>query len=519
MPSTVTNAGNNFITTAATGVTPLSNGRLADQILLAYIDGLDITQAPPADEQIPAQLVDTVAISQYAAPNDDVMLFTALLEAAAGDYSFNWVGLYNSEHDVLIQVAYEPVQTKIATSGQDIGTVQAKTMALQLRGAAAVFDLQTPAQSWQLDFTGRQKSAEEIQRAAMRGVYGSGTYVLTAGQVTKGASVYQVAEGAAMIDGLQVQIPATDTAIASDTATENYPFYIYATVAQSVTASSVENTIEIETSQNTLDNYTDQHGQVHARVLLATLDDENTITDAREYITDHIELTSDSTEQFTGLTRYATTAEHEQREEKQAAATPGGVDELISKMFAGQVSHFPGTVAPSGWLQAKGQSISRSDYPYLWAFAESSGNIAATEGAKTDGQFGPGDGSTTFTLPDLRGVHIRNWDDSKGTDSGRGIGSNQGDQNRSHTHTATTASAGSHSHRYGKDVQEATAGNTGAIYPGFDLLAANWQQDFNNRDTETTDSAGSHSHTVTVNADGGTETRVKNIALMACIKY
>jgi len=301
MPSTVTTAGNNFIATAATGVTPLSNGRLADQILLAYIDGLDTTSTPPADEQIPAQLADTVAITQYAAPNNDLMLFTALLEAAAGDYQFNWVGLYNSEHDVLIQVSYEPIQSKIATSGQNIGTVQAKTMALQLRGAAAVFDLQTPAQSWQLDFTGRQKSAEDIQRAAMRGVYGSGSYVLTAGAVTKGASVYQVAPGAAMIDGLRVQIPATDTAIAADNAPENYPFYIYATVAQSVTAASVENTIAIETSQTPLDNHTDQHGQLHARVLLATLDDENTITDTRENVLTALTIARAATTTTPGL--------------------------------------------------------------------------------------------------------------------------------------------------------------------------------------------------------------------------
>jgi phage-related tail fiber protein len=39
--------------------------------------------------------------------------------------------------------------------------------------------------------------------------------------------------------------------------------------------------------------------------------------------------------------------------------------------------------------------------------------------------FGPGNGSTTFNLPDLRGEFIRGWDDGRGVDAGRGLGSKQ----------------------------------------------------------------------------------------------
>ena len=237
--------------------------------------------------------------------------------------------------------------------------------------------------------------------------------------------------------------------------------------------------------------------------------------------------------------KYASIEEHEARIEGESLATPYGVDALISKMFAGQIAHFPGTLPPSGWLHSKGQTVNRADYPYLWTYAENSGNIAATEGAKTDGQFGPGDGSTTFTLPDLRGVHIRNWDDGKSIDTGREIGTSQSDQNKSHSHgastnttgshshSASTGSAGSHSHQY--DVRQRNL-NSGNVTAGSETIGGSLADNFS--DTKhTTDSAGNHSHsvsvgnngnhshTVTVNADGGTETRVKNIALMACIKY
>lgn len=33
------------------------------------------------------------------------------------------------------------------------------------------------------------------------------------------------------------------------------------------------------------------------------------------------------------------------------------------------------------------------------------------------------------------------------------------------------------------------------------------------------DTGGAHSHAITVNANGGTESRPRNIALLACIKF
>ena len=67
----------------------------------------------------------------------------------------------------------------------------------------------------------------------------------------------------------------------------------------------------------------------------------------------------------------------------------------------GLIFFWPGSAAPSYAAILDGSALSRTTYPLLWAIAQASGNIAATEGAKTDGEFGPGDGSTTFTLPDL----------------------------------------------------------------------------------------------------------------------
>lgn len=55
-----------------------------------------------------------------------------------------------------------------------------------------------------------------------------------------------------------------------------------------------------------------------------------------------------------------------------------------------------GLTAPGGWILAYGQTLLRSAYPALWAFAQA--EIAAGNTLYTNG-----DGSTTFTVPDMRG--------------------------------------------------------------------------------------------------------------------
>lgn len=78
---------------------------------------------------------------------------------------------------------------------------------------------------------------------------------------------------------------------------------------------------------------------------------------------------------------------------------------------AGIVSYFAASFAPAGWIACNGAAISRTVYARLFAVIGI--------------HYGPGDGSTTFNLPDLRGEFIRGWDGGRGVDVGRIFGSKQ----------------------------------------------------------------------------------------------
>jgi phage-related tail fiber protein len=154
-----------------------------------------------------------------------------------------------------------------------------------------------------------------------------------------------------------------------------------------------------------------------------------------------------------------------------------------SGQSAGEVCYFARNTAPTGFLKANGALVSRATYANLFAA------IGTT--------FGVGDGSTTFGLPDLRAEFIRGWDDARGVDSGRAFGSTQADAFQGHDHSISLASTSGSQYGFG--------GTSSSSVP-------------------LTDPAGSRVGPTKTDGTNGTprvaaETRPRNVALLACIKY
>ena len=167
-------------------------------------------------------------------------------------------------------------------------------------------------------------------------------------------------------------------------------------------------------------------------------------------------------------------------------------DDLLGMVPSGTVLYFAGSSAPAGWLKANGAAVSRTAYAALFAA------IGTT--------YGVGDGRNTFNLPDLRGEFIRGWDDGRGVDTPRPMGSAQVDAVRQHYH------------------------GIGYISPNNDdaaFVVRNWttteQQTMqfingNGNSAIRTLSASSNLGTTNAIDDAAGETRPRNVALLAIIK-
>ena len=94
------------------------------------------------------------------------------------------------------------------------------------------------------------------------------------------------------------------------------------------------------------------------------------------------------------------------------AANKEYVDSIVgnnTSIPTGCITLWSTTTIPTNWLECNGQTVDQSKYPQLYAIMTS--------------------------VPDLRGVFIRGYDNNRGYDSGRTINSYQADNFASHTHT------------------------------------------------------------------------------------
>ena len=154
---------------------------------------------------------------------------------------------------------------------------------------------------------------------------------------------------------------------------------------------------------------------------------------------------------------------------------------------------------PTGYLECNGAAVSRTTYSALFA-------IIGTN-------YGTGNGSSTFNLPDLRGEFIRGFDNGKGTDSGRSIASSQGSANLSHGHSVSASVNDSgHVHATSFDNKKyfPGGGSTSIGYGG----AGGYPADVFTMSNATTGISVS----ISQNNAGGSESRPNNVALMYIIK-
>lgn len=156
----------------------------------------------------------------------------------------------------------------------------------------------------------------------------------------------------------------------------------------------------------------------------------------------------------------------------------------------GAIIAYGGATAPAGWILCNGQAISRTEFSRLFTAIGTA--------------FGPGNNSTTFNVPDLRGLFLRGRDGGRGADpdrdsrqslnggnSGDNVGSYQGDLFRAHIHTFV-----------GNTVSRGGNGGTG-------------------RDLAVGDSFDFQTYTPsgTISQTGGNETRPQNLSVNYIIRY
>ena len=194
--------------------------------------------------------------------------------------------------------------------------------------------------------------------------------------------------------------------------------------------------------------------------------------------------------------------------------------QIVAGVPTGSVFCLAVNTVPTGYVKCNGASYSRTG-TYAALFAA----IGTTYGA-VDGNH--------FNVPDSRGEFVRGFDDSRGVDSGRNVGTAQGGQNQQHNHPATSNASVSDSGHFHHSFRSGNAGErqynsnlSSSNFPSSGTGAGNKNEAYNivaqssepevGRTSSETTGIGVNVSTSTSN-DGGNEARPRNIAMLYIIK-
>ncbi|HDP0354911.1 TPA: phage tail protein [Salmonella enterica subsp. enterica serovar Concord] len=250
---------------------------LLDEFVFANVPGLDPDQPVDRNETLPPaeQIVHRQAVSRKGVVNDNAVVHSVVLGADVGDFSFNWIGLINKASGTLAMIVHAPLQQKLKTAEGQQGNVLTRSFLMEYNGAQAETGINTPAETWQIDFTARMAGMDERQRLENIDIFGAAAFFGDGYLVGKSGNQFYVTKGIGYVAGLRTTL-AENLNITVTTR----PVKVWLDVCWTGTLTSVWGVQSRITVADNLADYV-QNGVQHYVFAVAGIDENGNITDLR----------------------------------------------------------------------------------------------------------------------------------------------------------------------------------------------------------------------------------------------
>ncbi|EBR0064562.1 phage tail protein [Salmonella enterica subsp. enterica serovar Tennessee] len=250
---------------------------LLDEFVFANVPGLESDRPVDRNETLPPaeQIVHRQAVSRKGVVNDNAVVHSVVLGADVGDFSFNWIGLLNKASGTLAMIVHAPLQQKLKTAEGQQGNVLTRSFLMEYNGAQAETGINTPAESWQIDFTARMAGMDERQRLENIDIFGAAAFFGDGYLVGKSGNQFYVTKGTGYVAGLRTTL-AENLNITVTTR----PVKVWLDVCWTGTLTSVWGVQSRITVADNLADYV-QNGVQHYVFAVAGIDENGNITDLR----------------------------------------------------------------------------------------------------------------------------------------------------------------------------------------------------------------------------------------------
>lgn len=250
---------------------------LLDEFVFANVPGLNPDTPVDRNEALPPveQIVHRQPVTRTGVVNENGVVYSAVLGADVGDFSFNWIGLLNKASGTLAMIVHAPLQQKLKTAEGQQGNVLTRSFLMEYNGAQTETGITTPAETWQIDFTARMAGMDERQRLENTDIYGAAAFFGDGWLVGKTGNQFFVTRGTGYVAGLRTSLAANQNITVT-----TKPVKVWLDVCWTGSLTSVWNAqCKITVAENLADYV--QNGVQHYVFAVASIDVNGNITDLR----------------------------------------------------------------------------------------------------------------------------------------------------------------------------------------------------------------------------------------------
>lgn len=250
---------------------------LLDEFVFANVPGLNPDTPVDRNEAMPPveQIVHRQPVTRTGVVNENGVVYSAVLGADVGDFSFNWIGLLNKASGTLAMIVHAPLQQKLKTAEGQQGNVLTRSFLMEYNGAQTETGINTPAETWQIDFTARMAGMDERQRLENTDIYGAAAFFGDGWLVGKTGNQFFVTKGTGYVAGLRTSLAANQNITVT-----TKPVKVWLDVCWTGSLTSVWNAqCKITVAENLADYV--QNGVQHYVFAVASIDVNGNITDLR----------------------------------------------------------------------------------------------------------------------------------------------------------------------------------------------------------------------------------------------
>ena len=162
---------------------------------------------PNRDDVVPVEhVVHESAVHEQGRLTENSVIYSTTLASNVGPFSFNWSGLFCSEHNVLVAINFPPPVDKTVDAPGITGNTLVRSFVLEYKGISETTNITVDPSSWQYDAHKRMSKMDNDTAQAIIDQNGKDWFLDDGFIVTPQSSAYNIKAGAGYVSGHRISL-------------------------------------------------------------------------------------------------------------------------------------------------------------------------------------------------------------------------------------------------------------------------------------------------------------------------